>query len=477
MSRISDIEDEIKNIESIEDYHKVQEKIAKLKDEHEENKSTNIGYVMEGIDIEDLEEKLENKYYQLERGENQKNEEIIVEEKQGEDDKEESTQGKSTSTETKEQTNEGPELEEPNEEEAKKENTADDEKLIDLLSERADLQFQIMKMKACAQLKRAGTFAKDNVDELRTYLKNQANIYGVNEEKYAEVMEEYENALNAATTKYIEVQQNYLNGIGGHETWENNSIIDLKNAKDEKAKYIKSKEYKALKKKMDKEKKFEDSLTDDELEDIYESKANELKVAVDKGELDKIDEINEELKQIKALKTIKGFDKKIDDYRSQIKDARAGKESLQTKLEELEENYEIELSAIDESKETALTDITKQSAIGKTIGRISSLFKKINGNAKFQNEIVSPIKQTTKHIVTETIPSIAKRAGDGIKSIPGGVKSIAEKARAKKQQAISKFKAKIKAKNEEDRTNLKNMQSEKETKTEEEKNDDDVIYF
>lgn len=669
MPTISNIKDEIGKIGSIKDYHDVQAKLAKLKDEHEKNKSTSIWYVMEGTDIEALEELLDKKYNQLK--ESKKDEEIIVEEKQVEEDKEENSfpesevnskenYKKGLDTETKkreskepfkdvhdrldkikdvldavttleelqdidkqledcfelrktiirntrgingkdkresltyynkvknmfrekklaiknpkyanidgfidelnkrmenantkkemapieneidvlwgalseygilyqsrrdilngiidkinekekiinnqsskqqeketkndryiysdsskepkntqkENTSSEPEPEEPNEEETEKENTADDEKLIDLLSQRADLQFQIMKMKACASLKRAGTFAKDNVDELRTYLKNQAKIYGANEKQYADVIKEYEKALNAATTKYIEVQQNYLNGIGGHETWENNSLIDLKNAKDEKEKYIKSKEYKALKKKMDKEKKFGDSLTDDELEDIYESKANELKDALDKGDLDKIDEINEELKQINALKTIKGFDKKIDDYRNQIKDARAGKESLQNKLKELEEEYEKKLSSIDESKETALTDMTKQSAIGKTIGRINSLFKKINGNAKFQNEIVKPIKETTKHIATETIPNIVKGAGNGIKSIPGGVKSIAEKARAKKQQAISNFKAKIKAKNEQYKENLKNMQSEKETKTEnEEEKNDDVIYF
>ena len=374
---------------------------------------------------------------------------------------EENTQGKSTSTEAKEQTNEEQESEEQNVENVEKENTAKDEKLVDLLKQRAELQFQLMVTRGCLLEKNAKKFAKGKVDGLGKYLKDQAEKYGVNKEKYETVLTEYEQALKKAEETYLNNQKTYLTAIGQHEKWENESILALKNAKNAKREYTRSTEYKLAKKKMNKNKEEElNEKTDKELDELFVEKQEKAKEALDKGDNNEATKIIEDLNQIKAIRQLRVFDERVEYQKNQIKDARSGIKGLKRQLRENEKQYEKALDNAEDNYEKSLAKIDKQSIIGKAIGRISSLFKKINGNEKFQKEIVTPVKETTKHIFTEVLPSFGKGIKTGIESIPGGIKSVAENLKQKKNNAIDRFKASIKDKNTEDKTKLDKMNNE-----------------
>lgn len=331
------------------------------------------------------------------------------------------------------------------------EDTKIDEKLSSLLSERAQVLYQLTILKARRFENGIEDSIKSKVDGMREYLSKQAKIYGQNKEKYEAVMREYNDALTQAHNEYTKTRTRYVNAQSQHEEWENNSIIGLRTAKKAKKEYMESDEYKNVKK---------------EYRDTKKELVNSQKYAIKAKEFDEAKKLQADIDALDASCGLSEYDEKIKSYKSQISDARQGIKSFKQKIKELEENYDIELEGIDEKNGQQLAEI-KQSTFGKIVGSLNSILKKINGNTKFKNEVLKPIKEKTTHIITETIPKIGIGIADGVKSVPGNVKSIADKVKTAKEKAINKFKESIKEANKRDRDKLAEMKKNDKSGTQE----------
>lgn len=267
-----------------------------------------------------------------------------------------------------------------------------DKKITELLVELAKTQATKNMLTFARNKKEMQAAIDDKTGKLKTYLENQAKLYGANKEKIAEIVKEYEENLN------LEVQEA-----------EDKLISDTKEIKnqqeEEKNKTEKLKDYKKTYMKDYRDTKSE-----------YGSLAKNYARAVKKRDKEEIKNLEKRREELEYLLT--SYESDISEMKKEIKTARETqkqikkdmKETKKKAKEKLTRNKVNEIIEENTGKEGSDKAIVKQSAFGKFIGFMSGIQKKIGGDSAFKKKVLNPIGDAVKGMTEKA------------KSIPGNVK-------------------------------------------------------
>lgn len=258
--------------------------------------------------------------------------------------------------------------------------------IVNELKELAELQAQYAKTKMVRSFREVKNKANDKVLSIKSYIDEQAKIYGENSQKTKLIKEEY-------STQIEELKNNYEIGM-----------ISLETARQK----IESLEMKAmgrmaeLKKEIKEGQKTEQYKTWKKTYDVYVKEAKE------------VGKTGDMTKYFEKMNEVRRMEKENPIYAKFI-EQKQGKEYLEKASELLKENDEkqtelekntkdkIELSM--ENKTTALSEVKKQNFLQKFVG---SLINKIGGTKKFAKNVMAPMKKNLSKLKDEIVPGLAE---------------------------------------------------------------------
>lgn len=258
--------------------------------------------------------------------------------------------------------------------------------IVNELKELAESQAQYAKVKMARRFREVKDKANNKVLSIKSYIDDQAKIYGENSQNTKSIKEEYRVQIE-------ELKNNYEIGM-----------ISLESARQK----IESLEMKAmgrmaeLKEEIKEEQKTEQYKTWKKTYDVYVKEAKEI------GKTGNMTKYYEKMNEVRRME-------KENPIYAKLFEQKQGKEYLEKASEllkendekqtELEENTKDKIERSMKSKTTALSEVKKQNFLQKFVG---SLINKIGGTKKFAKNVMVPMQNNLSKLKNEIVPGLAK---------------------------------------------------------------------
>ena len=259
----------------------------------------------------------------------------------------------------------------------------DNKKLLDLLKELTSVQVARAKIEAAIFVKEGQDQIKAKLEEQKQYIKDQAKLYGQDIEKhdtaYSEIMSNFEQAYEQVNAIYEKQMANIQAERQDAEEKGVQKRLDRQELLNEKERIKESPEYKKyLKEKADIELKLSEAKTIGELKSAR-SEAKKKK--------NPLAEINKSLSEnAEEIENFEDIAKMCDN-----------------KIVECKNNRWNSIAELHEDKNNKL-EVLKKPTI---VQRLSSfLMNRVSGARRFKNNVLNPLSEEIKLILTERVPEI-----------------------------------------------------------------------
>ena len=270
-----------------------------------------------------------------------------------------------------------------------------DKKLLDLLTDLAQIQTEIAILDARIFAREGKEQVEEKAAEISESIQEKAKMYGKkaqalaeeysrNSEQRGSIIQEYTQALFEINEEYAKRMKTIMVEKQDLQTEEQETYCEEKRLRLENKKIKKSPEYL-------------------QYEEQEKNLTSEIKRALAKGDLQTVTQKTEELKALKAKNPLT-----INE--NQIGEVQARREEIAQLIKECEENLEAckderhdKIEEITSDKNNQLAVIPKQNIVQKIFG---NLFNKLNGLAKFKDSVIANITEKIETIKTEQLPAV-----------------------------------------------------------------------
>lgn len=328
----------------------------------------------------------------------------------------------------------------------------EDISIVNELKELAGLQTEYAKTKMAIKFREVKNNAINKVSSIKSYIDEQAKIYGENNENIVSIKEEYSNQIEEITNNYEIGMTSLEESRQKIECLEMKAMGRMAELNKKIADDKKTEQYKAWKKTYD----------------IYVKEAKEI------GKTGNVNAYYEKMNEVRRME-------KENPIYSKLVEQNRGKEYLKKASELLQENDEkqnnleneakLKIKEAMEEKTTALSEVKKQNFIQKFIG---SLINKINGTKKFAKNVMNPMQKNLSKLKNELVPAfinkIKEEVGEKIqdaKELKGNVENkivnVINKGRDMKDNVIKGVAGKIQGVNEKTQDKIKKLEANEQT--------------
>lgn len=211
-------------------------------------------------------------------------------------------------------------------------------------------------------------------------------IYKLNKDTKDNILQQYKDSLGEIDNHYGNLYQAILRQKAKNQEQEQVTMLKEHQLKKSRRKIKKSTEYA-------KHRQQEKAL------------ANEIKKALDKGDLDTVTVKNEELKHLKSKNPLALCDKEIEKTKQQRLYIQQLINRCDQELEDAKIERESSIEQAIQDKDNQLATVKKQSLFKRVVGAIKN---KINGAKMFRDNVIGKLAEKMGYIKQETIPQVER---------------------------------------------------------------------
>lgn len=269
-----------------------------------------------------------------------------------------------------------------------------DTNLMKMVSELIHLQATYSKTSMAEKIRGMKEIAEKKVQDIQEYIRNQADIYNINQKEDFNIGNEYHEKMQLIRNDYYsymsELQANKL----AIEEEGLKKIIEVTQIKKEIKEIKKTDHYKKWKK-------------------YYDSKVKEAKVI---GKSGNVEEYMKALDEIRRIEKMSPTYEKENNVKSivngDLKKIWEEDKKIENEQADLKEEAKQAVERATGEKETALTNIKKQNIFQRFIGKMTNQFRK---GKKFEKNVINVLKDDLETFINTTVPNFREAAGGIVK--------------------------------------------------------------
>lgn len=247
---------------------------------------------------------------------------------------------------------------------------------------------------------KTNNFINKKVEELGEYLERQAYIYGQNNEKLADITQEYEDVIKQIKSKYKPIKKDLVSEREEYITTKQEYRLEYEEMKNGLRREPGYKVFSEPRREIARLKKEgRDKEAKQKEQEFLEYKKNlpkriktletSINMSINRGEFDEVQSKITKLKKLKNEEALARKDNQLDKKRADIRDCSDIIKELDEKIKLCERDFQKEVDTFEQDKEQALTKVKKQNVFQKFLG---SVYNKIGGKKRFNNNVIKPIK-------------------------------------------------------------------------------------